>query len=165
MGFFTYAHQVVFSELKITDLNAATASSMPTAYCGGAASCLPHGVCGPAPPPAPPSPPSQPPQPPRSPPSPPSVQTVPSTVPSTADAQEVKTGGDDGLSTGALAGIVVGSLVGLGMVGAAFFYVWKMKHGVTVKAPVTMQVEGGVSTTASSKTSDVQMEEKKQEQV
>ena len=46
MGFFTYAHQVVFSELKITDLNAATASAMPTAYCGGTASCLPHGVCG-----------------------------------------------------------------------------------------------------------------------
>ena len=46
IGFFTYAHQAVFQSLKITDLDPATASSMPIGYCGGAAPCLATGVCG-----------------------------------------------------------------------------------------------------------------------
>ena len=46
IGLFTYAHQVVFDTLTITDLDPATASGMPTGYCGGTAACLATGVCG-----------------------------------------------------------------------------------------------------------------------
>ena len=48
IGFFTYAHQAVFTSLTITDLDPTTASSMPTGYCGGLSACLPTGVCDPS---------------------------------------------------------------------------------------------------------------------
>ena len=46
IGFFTYAHQAVFTSLKITDLNPATASSMPSSFCGSGACDFNAGLCG-----------------------------------------------------------------------------------------------------------------------
>jgi hypothetical protein len=63
VGFFTYAHTGRFTNLKITDIGS-TASSSPTGYCDGTATCMTGlGLCGARPPPNPPPPPFPPPKP------------------------------------------------------------------------------------------------------
>jgi len=47
VGLFTYAHQLTFYDLKITDLS--DAANLPTGYCNGMGSCLESGVCVSAP--------------------------------------------------------------------------------------------------------------------
>ena len=66
--------------------------------------------------------------------------------------------GSSELEGGAVAGIVVGAIVGIGILGLGFIFVYKMRHGVTLKTPVEMQVSGAKDATSSS-TADVQMAE------
>jgi hypothetical protein len=144
VGFMLYAHQATFTSFKITDIGS-TASTMPTGYCTGGATCGATGICLPGPPSPPFSPPGSPSMPPKPPSPPPPPESPSPAFPDTTSSQTLSEGETAGVIVGVVAAVVIIGLAGI---------IYGALHHRKVKAKMDAAIEmkdaakSAVSTTA-----------------